>query len=118
MKTSIIIEPIASILKTTSKLAVIYLQKDCMAISHMMHPILNDFAFDFKEDLVIYLLESGKQPEFEKEIVITKYPTLLFYKDEKLILRKDGLVNRVELKKSIKRLLNFLKPVQTKPAQL
>jgi hypothetical protein len=105
MKTSTKIS-ISNALKTTTKLALIYLHKDYMAISHMMLPILDDFAFDFKEDLVIYLLESGKEPEFEKIVEITKYPTLLFYKGEKLMLKKDGLVNRKELKKSIKWLLN------------
>ena len=67
----------------------------------MLAPFVEELAEDFKDNVVIGKLDVDHNPKVSEEFLIRSLPTILFFKDGKVVDRHVGLTTKDKLKKKI-----------------
>ena len=67
----------------------------------MMAPVLNDLKNDLSDKIKIVKIDVDKNPAISNSQQIRSVPTLMLFKNGKMLWRKSGVATKVELKNII-----------------
>lgn len=74
----------------------------CVEAEHMgecqlMKPLLEDIQFDFSQSLDFITVDFKQQLDFQKAYCISKYPSILIFREGELLNKLEGLISRSKL---------------------
>jgi len=72
-----------------------------------LHPIFEDTAYEHGKVYSFYKLDAHKNIELVKKYKILGVPTLLFFKEGKLLDKKTGVISKQKIIKRLKPLLHY-----------
>ena len=67
----------------------------------MMHPILKELARDVKGQAKILKIDIDKNQRLAKKLDVMSVPTLVIYKNGKIVWRRSGAMTKAQLKKQL-----------------
>lgn len=85
----------------SSKLTLVDFYADWCAPCKVMSGILDDIKEEISKDVDIFKVDVEEDIELAKELQIRSIPTILFYKNGKQLVRKNGILKLEELKEII-----------------
>ena len=83
--------------ESQDKPLVIILEKSYWGTCFLMRPIIEDLKYLYKGKINFHTFQEELPQIFTQNLIIKKYPTILFFRAKQLLKKEEGCVNRWQL---------------------
>jgi len=100
---------LSKLVEESEKPILLFICKKHLATRVLISPILKDLRFKYQKKISFYDIRGDAHLYLEKQYIIHRCPTFLFFKNGKLVHKMEGLVNRLKLFNSVHEFLVEIK---------
>ena len=83
--------------ESNDKPLVIILEKSYWGACYLMRPIIEDLKYLYKGKINFYTYQEELPQMLMQNLIIEKYPTILFFRAKELLKKEEGCVNRWQI---------------------